>query len=150
MAQDEVLVNHENFFRNHVPLDPSHRYTLLKAEHVDQVVTMFTQAFCCSEPMTHYLHMDETLYQVFARAVTEKAVEDELSVVVMEGNKVIACAIVEDITEPGPIPDFDPKFKYILGLLEKLGADFFVDKEFPKKHIAHLFITAVHEDYRHL
>lgn len=150
MIHDNTLLQHENFLRNNVPLDPSHRYELLKASHVDQVVQMFTQAFCRSEPMTRYLEMNEDLYQVFARAVTEKAVEDKLSVVVLEGNKVIACAIVEDLMSPGPVPDFDPKFKYILALLEQLGGDYFAGKVFPQNHIAHLFITAVHEDYRHL
>lgn len=147
---DAVLTHHENFVKNAVPLDKNHRYALLKQEHVEQVVEMFTQAFCRSEPMTQYLKMDETLYKIFARAVTQKAVEDELSIVVLEGDKVIACAIVEDVMSPGPIPDFDPKFKYILSLLEQLGAAFFAGKEFPKNHVAHLFITAVHEEYRHL
>jgi hypothetical protein len=145
-----TLNYHENFLRNHVLLDSHYRYALLANPHVDQVIDMFTKAFCRSEPMTQYLKMDEVLYTTFARAVTEKAVEDKLSVVVLDGDKVIACAIVEDLMEPGPIPDFDPKFKYILGLLEKLGEEFFSGKEFPKKHIAHLFITAVHNDYRHL
>jgi len=149
-TKDVAATDHKNFFRNRIPLDTNHRYELLTADHVDQVVEMFTKAFCRSEPMTRYLEMDEELYKNFALAVTQKAVEDELSIVVLEDKKVIACAIVEDLVAPGPIPDFDPKFKYILSLLENLGGSFFAGKDFPTNHIAHLFITAVHEEYRHL
>jgi hypothetical protein len=150
MSNHLLLPNvHPNFTKNHIAFDELHQYVRLSAEHVDQIVEMFTEAFCRSEPMTHYLHMDEKLYRDFARAVTEKAAQDRLSVVALENKQVVACAIVEDIAAPGPIPDFDPKFKYILGLLEQLGEKFFAGKTIPQGSIAHLFITAVHENHRH-
>src|SRR5690606_32321304 len=86
--------------KNIVPLDARFHFEQMTSRHIDQVVKMFTQAFCRSEPMTHYLAMDETLYTTFARAVTEKAVADGLSVVIMEGDKVVASAIVEDLMDP--------------------------------------------------
>lgn len=130
-------------------MDHTYTYELLTKQHIDQVVDVFTKAFCRSEPMTQYLHLDEKKYRKFARAVTEKAVEDQLSVVALHHDKVVACALVEDIADAGAIPDFDPKFESILALLEELGKPFFVGKTFEKREIAHLFITAVHEDYRH-
>lgn len=141
--------SHPNFLRNKVSVDNQFQYTLLQKEHIDKTVVLFTEAFCRSEPMTKYLEMDEEKYKIFARAVVEKAEIDQLSVVALDGKKVIACALVEDLADPGALPDFDPKFEYILALLEQLGKSFFPGKEFPKKHIAHLFITAVAADYRH-
>lgn len=143
-----IVNQHKNFSRNGLMQNRQYTYAILASKHVDQVVDVFTKAFCRSEPMTHYLHMNEDTYKIFARAITEKAVADQLSVVALDGNKVIACALVEDIADPGFIPDFDPKFEYILNLLEGLGKDFFLEKKFNTGHIAHLFITAVAEDYR--
>lgn len=134
----------------HIPLDSHYTYEILEKEHIDQVVDVFTRAFCRSEPMTEYLRMDEKKYSVFARAVAEQAYQDGLSIVALDKKRVIAIALVEDIAAPGPIPDFDPKFEYILGLLENLGKDFFSGKKFSPGHMGHLFITAVDEKYRHL
>jgi hypothetical protein len=129
--------------------DTQYRYELMTEQHVDQVVDVFTHAFCHSEPMTHYLNMDEEKFKIFARSVAEKAAHDQLSFVTLDNERVIAFALVEDIAAPGAIPDFDPKFKYIIGLLEQLGENFFAHKKFPCRKIAHLFITAVDEQYRH-
>lgn len=140
---------HSNLVKNQISLDKRFHYEILSPIYIDQVVDVFTHAFCRSEPMTHYLRMDEDKYKIFARTVSEKACEDKLSIVALDGAKVIACALVEDLAVPGPIPDFDPKFEYILSFLEKLGKHFFSGKIFFSNHIAHLFITAVDENYRH-
>lgn len=139
------------FYLQHIPLEsPYHyRYEILTPKYIDQVIEVFTTAFCRSEPMTAYLQMDENQYRVFARAVTEKASDDKLSVIALDGEQVVACALTEDLADPGALPDFDPKFAYILALLEALGKNYFSDKMIPKNKIAHLFITAVHERYRH-
>lgn len=140
---------YQNCVKNNIPLDDRYAYQLLTPDYVDQVVDVFTYAFCRSEPMTHYLHLDENKYKLFARAVSEKACNDKLSIISLDGEKVIACALVEDLADPGAIPDFDPQFEYILALLEKLGENYFPGKKFMAGHIAHLFITAVDENYRH-
>ncbi len=138
----------KNFIRNSWPLDMRYQYEIMTAAHTEQVIEVFTQSFCRAEPMTHYLQMDEEKYRTFALAVTKKAIEDNLSVVALDKGKVIALVIVEDIAQPGPIPDFDPKFEYILALLESLGAEFFNVKKISTHSIAHLFITAVADGYR--
>lgn len=145
----QLIHPYENFVKNNIPIDKTYQYTILTPHDIDQVVDVFTTAFCRSEPMTHYLQMDHDQYRVFARAVAEKASEDQLSVVCKDGEKVAAFALVEDLAAPGPIPDFDPKFSYILALLEKLGESYFPGKKIPIGQIAHLFITAVDENYRH-
>lgn len=139
---------HPNFSRNHLPLDHRYRYTLLNKTHVDAVIEVFVRAFCRSEPMTKYLHMDEEKFHVFARAVTEKACHDQLSIVCLDGSNVVACALVEDLMNPGDIPEFDPTFVYIMTLLDNLGSAYFADKTFARGHIAHLLITAVADEYR--
>lgn len=147
---DKKETLHFNMLQNNVPIETPYVFEVLQDRHIDEVVDVFTKSFCRSEPMTKYLEMDEKKYSVFARAVCEKARDDQISIVGLDNGKVIACALSEDLMDPGAIPDFDPKFIYILALLESLGERFFPDKTFKPKHIAHLFITAVHEDYRGL
>ncbi len=138
----------DNFSRNGLIKNTNYHCKILTNQYAEQVIDVFTRAFCHDEPMTNYLHMDETKYREFAREVTNKAIEDELSIVALDEDKVIALALVEDLADPGSIPDFDPKFNDILALLDTLGGDFFKEKNFPSKHVAHLFITAVDENYR--
>jgi hypothetical protein len=131
--------------------DARFRYEVLQQKHVPQVTEIFTRAFCDDEPMTHHLNMQYDTYTEFARAVASQSAEDGFSIVALDGHRVVACGLSEDLADVKPIPiDFDPNFKYILHLLDSLGAAFFPGKVFPKKHIAHLFITAVDKDYRHL
>lgn len=138
----------QNYIANNIRSNPRYRIEILTKEYIDQVVEVFTYAFCRSEPMTSYLQLDEQKYKIFARAVTEQAVLDKLSVIALDGEKVVACALTEDLASPGPIPDFDPKFVYILALLEKLGEGFLSAKTLAKGNVGHLFITAVNHHYR--
>lgn len=142
------FIKHENFIRNAIPLDQQYDYQIFTADYLDDVVRVFTETFCTSEPMTHYLQMDKEKYTKFARAVALQAIKDQLSVIALHKGKVVAFALVEDIAKPGELPDFDPKFNFILGLLDKLGKHYFNNKQFAPRHIAHLFITAVAEKYR--
>lgn len=140
-----------NFIRNQVPINNAFDYDILQPKHVDEVIDVFTHTFCGAEPMTHYLNMQYDTYRDFARVVTESAVKDGFSVVALHKGRVVACALNEDLADPRPIPtDFDPNFKYILALLDKLGEKFFPGKQFFKNEIAHLFITAVAKEYRQL
>ncbi len=138
----------DHFALNNLMVDPRYNFKYFTESYLEQVVDLFTRAFCLSEPMTAYLKMDMDLYKNFARAVAEKAVADKLSIIALKDDKVVACALVEDITNPCPIPDFDPKFKYILGLLEKLSNQYFTNKTINPFEISHLFITAVDEKFR--
>lgn len=148
--KDTISLQNTNMSRNQINMDNRFRYEILTERHVDQVVNVFTYAFCDSEPMTAYLDMDYDRYKTFARVVTENAVKDGFSIVALDADKVIACGLVEDLANPPDIPtDFDPNFKYILTLLDGLGSHFFKDKKFKNNLISHLFITAVHQDYRH-
>lgn len=150
MSDYHVTANQEAlFFIKNFSFESKYRYEILTEKYIEQVADLFTRAFCRSEPMTQYLHLDETKYRVFARAVTVRATEDQLSIIALDGERVIAIALVEDLAIPGDIPDFDPQFIYILTLLEKLGEDFFPDKVLETGNIAHLFITAVDDEYRH-
>lgn len=146
--QSTILQTHPNFALNNIPLDTTYRYQILTENYIDQVTELFTHSFCTAEPMTQYLQMEEKKYQAFARTVTETAVKDKLSIIALDKDRVIAIALVEDIALPGQIPEFDPKFIYILSLLDSLGHEFFAKKQFYSGNIAHLFITAVDENYR--
>lgn len=122
---------------------------LLTEEYVERVLPMFIRAFCDSEPMTRYINMEYDAFSVFAKAVVNKAVKDQLSTVILHGNRVVACALVEDLVDPLLIAEpFTPKFEPIFTLLEQLSRDFFQDKIVLPNQIAHLFITAVDEDFR--
>lgn len=138
----------DHFILNDVTVNPRYEFKLFTEPYLDQVIDIFTRAFCLSEPMTAYLKMDMGLYKNFARAVAEKAIVDKLSVIALKDNQVAACALIEDLASPCPIPDFDPKFKYILNLLEKLGVSYFANQTIKPLEISHLFITAVDEKFR--
>lgn len=140
-----------NFHRNNIPIDTRFHYEILGPKYLNEVARVFTEAFCRSEPMTEYLHLDEMKYMIFARAVTEQAIKDQLSIVALDkkNGAVVAFALVEDMARPGALPDFDPRFNTILALLESLGSHYFQNKKLEPNSIAHLFITAVNKDYRH-
>lgn len=123
----------------------------LHAKHIDQVISLVTNAFCDSEPMAQYLKLEYKEFSPFAECIIEKAVHEEMSVVVLEGDQVIACAIAEDITKKHPL-DFNlsSKFKPIHAFLETLTKQFFESKNFNSNLLAHLFITAVEPNYRGL
>lgn len=142
------LSHNSNFIINQVPFNQTYQYEVLSEAYLDQVTQLFTHAFCTDEPMTHYLQMDEKKYQKFAYAVAKQACEDQLSIIALDKKKVIAIALLEDAALPGKIEDFDPKFIYILSLLERLGENFFLNQKIAPKQIAHLFITAVDKHYR--
>lgn len=123
----------------------------LHPKHVDQAINLVTHSFCDSEPMAQYMKLDYKEFSPFAEFIIEKAAHEEMSVVVLEGDQVIACAIVEDVTKQHPL-DFElsPKFKPILAFLEALTKQFFVTKNFGPNLLSHLFITAVEPNYRGL
>jgi hypothetical protein len=121
---------------------------ILQETHRDQAVKVITHTFCDYEPMTKYLGISSQHFLPFGELMVDKAIKDNLSIVVTDKSKVVACSIVEDIADPLEINiDIDPRFKIIFSLLEHLGEDFFREKHFEKGHLAHLFITAVKENY---
>jgi hypothetical protein len=137
------------FTRNHLQPDTHFRYEIAQRKHKKGIIKIFTKAFCENEPMTQYLHIDPKKFKAFSKQVTENAIRDHLSIVALDKDKVVACALIEDFADMHEAPtDFDPKFKYITSLLETLGGNFFKDKKFEKNTIAHLAITAVDKDYR--
>lgn len=124
------------------------QYTVLTNEHFDQAVNVIAHSFCATEPMTKYLGITQQEFIPFARLMVEKAIQDGLSIVALEDNKVSACTIVEDMANPLNINiEIDARFKIIFSLLEHLGSDFFHEKTLEPGHVAHLFITAVDKDY---
>lgn len=132
-----------------IPLDHTYKYEILRPEHIKRVVEMFTVNFCDHEPMTRYVDMPYEGFSRFANAVTSKAAVDGLSVVAMDGDMVIACALVEDVANPLPMDfEVEPKFGPIFSLLEYIGNDLLKDRTFKPNQIAHLFITAVDKTYQ--
>lgn len=137
------------FTRNNLQPDTHFHYEIAQRKHKKGIIKIFTKAFCEAEPMTHYLNIDPKKFKAFTKQVTENAICDHMSIVALDRDKVIACALVEDFADMREAPtNFDPRFKYIISLLESLSGDFFKDKKFEKNTIAHLFITAVDKDYR--
>ncbi len=99
--------------------------------------------------MGKYLKLDYKSFAPVAEAVVEKAARDELSIIALDGDQVVACALVEDCVKHQAI-DFtiDSKFQPILALLADLEKEFFTNKKFPANLIAHLCLTAVDPDHR--
>ena len=114
---------------------------LLKQEHATEVIKIFTQSFCDYEPMTHYLGINYDQFMPFAKQLIEKAVHDELSVVILDDKKVIAFANVDDIADTLTVSDdVDPKLKFIFGLLQHLS-DFFLKGRVLRQDIYHIYLS---------
>lgn len=130
-------------------LDDLCHYDVLQSQYIDQAIKLITQSFCNFEPLTRYLNIPHHEFIPFASQVVEKAVRDGLSVSATVGNKLVACAIVEDVADPLNLTmEIDPKFKSIFALLENLRVPFFKDKTFEKNHLARLYMTAVDRRYQ--
>lgn len=144
-----VQKSHDIFARNDLKKDTHYRYEIAQRKHKKGIIKIFTKAFCEAEPMTRYLNIAPQKFKTFTKQVAENAIRDQLSIVALDKDKVIACALIEDFADMHEAPtNFDPRFKYIINLLESLSGDFFKDKKFEKNMMAHLFITAVDKDYR--
>jgi len=103
--------------------------------------------------MTHYMKMEYDEFHPFAEAVAQKAIADELSSVIIEkkSQRVVALSLVEDLLDPVALNmPLSFKFDPILALLERLSSDYFAEHTPSKNQIAHLFISAVAENFRNL
>ena len=122
----------------------------LQDMHAKSTVDLFIKSFCDSEPTTRHLGISYEDYEPFAKDVVDKAIKDGMSVVAVDkSNKVIACAIAEDITDPfEPELSHYPKMKPIFALLTKLSEPFLKDKKFTKGKIEHIWIAIVDKTYR--
>ena len=127
---------------------PTYHTNKMYSEHIPEAVDIFTQSFCDHEPMTHHLGISYAEFKVFARQVIEKAVQDQLSIVMLDGKKVVALAVVEDIAHPFNLSEpISGKFMPIFELISRMNEQYFAGKTFEKNQLAHLFITAVHKNY---
>lgn len=122
----------------------------LNKDYVDSTLELFTKSFCDSEPITKHLNISYKDYEPFAKEVIEKAVHEGMSVIAVDkNNKVIACALSEDIVNPF-VPHLAkyPKMKPIFALLNELDKPFMSNKSFLKGKIAHVWIAMVDPQYR--
>lgn len=133
-----------------IELDTYFSYEILQHKHISRVISMFTKTFCDREPMTRYIEMEYESFLPFATAVTVKAAEEGLSIVALEGDRVVACTLVEDFSNPLPLNfPVAEKFGPIFSVLEELSKEYFAKRKVYPNEIAHLFITAVDEDYHY-
>ncbi len=134
---------------SHYTEDKRFQYRLLDKHYKNDAIEVMTKSFCDYEPMTKFINMTYEEFEPFANIIIDKAIEDKLSVVALDGKRIVACTAVEDLIDPAPIDlnKLTPKFKYIFSLLESLSGPYLADKTIDKNHVAHLFITAVHPDY---
>ena len=122
----------------------------LTKDYIDSALKLFTESFCDSEPITKHLNITYKDYEPFAREVIDKAVKEGMSVIAIDKtNKVIACAVAEDIVNPF-VPHLAkyPKMKPIFALLNELDKPFMSGKDFVKGKIAHVWIAVVNPKYR--
>jgi histidine decarboxylase len=127
-------------------------YTLrtLGREHMQSAADLFIKTFCDDEPITKHLGIAYHEYEPFVQAVIQKAVKDGLSVVAVDdNNRVVACAIGEDITDTfQPNASLYPKMKPIFALIEELSEPFLHGKTFKKGKMAHTWVAMVAKDCR--
>jgi len=127
-----------------------YKVVTMQAEHLKGVVELFSKSFCDSEPITKHIGMHYQDYIPFAREVVQKAIKEGLSKVMLDkNNRIIACAIAEDLADPFiPHTAHYPKMKPILGLIEELSNGFLKDKKFMPGKIVHVWVAAVDPAFR--
>jgi histidine decarboxylase len=127
-----------------------YKIVTLTNEHVKSAVELFVKSFCDSEPITKHLGIKYSEYEPFAREVVQKSVMEGLSVVALDtNNRVVACTLAEDITNPF-VPNLEnyPKLKPVFELLVKLDEPFLKGKTFIKGKIEHIWIAIVDSTFR--
>lgn len=124
----------------------------LNTADIPSTVDLFVKSFCDSEPVTKCLGVHYQDYRPFAQEVVQKAAKEGLSkVAVDKHNKVIACAIADDLADPFiPHSAHYPKLKPVLALIEDLSKAFLEGKKFTKGKVVHVWIAAVDPAYRGL
>ncbi len=127
-----------------------YRIVALSKEHAKSTVDLFIKIFCDSEPITKHLNINYDEYRPYATEVVQKAIKDEMSMVVVDKkDKVIAAVIAEDMADPFTATEEKyPKMKPIISLLDELSRPFIEGRKFLKGKIAHLWIALVDPDYR--
>jgi hypothetical protein len=127
-----------------------HTIHTLHEEHTKSVIDLFIKSFCDSEPLTKELHISYQEYEPFAKEVIQKAIKEDMSKVAIDKhNRVIACAIAEDLADPF-IPHIAhyPKLSPVFALLSELSRPFLYGKKFVRGKVAHVWIAAVDSTYR--
>jgi len=145
----ELKMEKENAMTNTIT-KIEYKIHTLQDEHVKSVVNLFIKSFCDSEPMTKYLHIRYQDYEPFAKEVILKAVKEGMSKVATDNqNRVIACAIAEDMADPFiPHVAHYPKMGPLLDLLDELSRPFINGKKFLRGKVVHVWIAAVDQAYR--
>jgi len=127
-----------------------YKITTLDNIHIESTAKLFTTVFCEGEPLTRHLQVPYDDFYPFAKEVVEKAATDKLSMVAVDHeNKVIACIISEDISDPfmpnvNAYPTLAPIFEFI----ERLSKSFTHARVFTEKKIAHMWVTAIDNKYK--
>lgn len=122
----------------------------LQNTHEKSTIELFVKAFCDSEPLTKHLKITYKDYEPFANEVVKKAIKDGMSVVALdENNRVIACTIGEDITDPfHPVMSKYPKMGPIFAFIDTVSEPFLSNKKFVKGKIDHIWISITHPEFR--
>jgi len=124
-------------------------FKMLKTEHIEQAAKILTDQFLKHESISNYLQFSETEFLSFTKSVCEKAVLDQLSVIAIENNKIIACLIVDDyksvINKKNEIEL--EKFDILEQLFDTLSKKYKTEIINNNKKIAHFFMIAVDEKY---
>lgn len=133
-----------------LPVFNKGRISVLKEEHMSDVIELYTQSFCDCEPLCKHLHITYDEFRPFAKEVVEKAIIDGLSVVGLDAEgKVIGCVMAEDMVNRLKTSREYPFLKPIRVLLETLSKPF-IEKQYRPNCIVHIWITAVAEEIQGL
>lgn len=147
---DELKSEKESKMTTSIKVD----YTIhtLKEEHIKSAIDIFVKSFCDSEPITKHLHINYRDYEPFAQEVLKKAAKEGMSkVAVDKNNRIIACALAEDLADPFiPHVSHYPKLEPVFALIEALSKPFLLGRKFTKGKIAHVWVAAVDQSCRGL
>lgn len=132
-----------------LPVFNKGRISVLKEEHLKEVVELYSKVFCEDEPLCKHLHIAPEEFKPFAKEVVEKAVIDGLSVVGLDAEgRVIGFVLAEDIVNRVKTREYK-MLRPVLALLETLSKPF-IEKQYRPNSIVHIWVTAVAEEIQGL
>jgi len=128
-------------------------YNLLDEGHLDECISIMTDIFSRSEPLTRLLGINETEFSYFAEIFAAKAIEEELGVFAREhgSKRILGFCISEDLLScPPPEADrISPKFLPIMALVNQLDSWFLSRYQARKGDYLHIFMTGISKYCRH-
>jgi ribosomal protein S18 acetylase RimI-like enzyme len=123
-------------------------YEILQEKDLNNTIRLISEVFSQGEPMTKALNITPKEFQSLAEIYSKKAVEEGLSIIAKDNDKVIGFIIAEDFdsTQPEEIKNIDKKVVPWMALIDEVEKDAKSNKNEDERRF-HLFLGGTDKQY---